>query len=368
MVMGELNKKIDEAEAKKAAGTKTTEQMVKLEKELAKLYDMKEAVEKDIRRDLSGMSNEEAAEILGTYVTRSNEMLWNTISDKVQEINKKFLDTAVANNLLSPEMRAYWDKLYKNYVPLDVWEAHMSKVDTAFASMGRSFDMSMFELSKERTGKTGGLETNPLVLLTRKYTQLIQAIEQNRVTVSVYNLVKDNPEAMSEIVVIDDSLQAREFSAQYKELLKEADKILGTRNITSMKQAMKDLRKRIAELRMDRSKAKLELRRRTSEDAKAKQADKITKIEMDIQSALDAIETMKADILDMRSRDDYKAVTTKMKELNKKRQALYNSRGYKVESRNGILTKVRKSSKFEGQSGNTVTAILPDGTKVKMLI
>jgi len=366
-VMQAILKQTEDLEKEKNSGKASTERIAAIEKQLSNLYDQAKIVSEDIRTDLSGMSNEEAKAIQNRYINAQNAPIWEEISQRVQGINKQFLDLAVKEHLLSPEMRAYWDKLYQNYVPLDVWEAHMKTVDPAFASMGRSFDMSMFEISKERKGQTGS-ESNPIVLLTRKYTQLIQAIEEARVTTAMYNMYVAHPDQLSEIFEIDDSGKARQYAAEIKNLLGKADDILGTNKLTTSKDTIRSLHKRIQELTADKMKAKLQARAAVSDATKAKFNDRVTKIETDIQSAKDAIDVLKRNIDEVKTTPAYADLQSQIADLKKRRQENLNSRGYKVIVKDGLTYKVRKTNRFEGRSSEVITVFDNDGNKVRMLV
>lgn len=366
-VMQAILKQTDALEKEKNSGKASTERIAAIEKKLGNLYDQAKIVSEDIRTDLSGMSNEEAKAIQNKYINSINAPIWEEISQRVQGINKQFLDLAVKEHLLSPEMRAYWDKLYQNYVPLDVWEAHMKTVDPAFASMGRSFDMSMFELSKERKGQAGS-ESNPIVLLTRKFTQLVQAVEQARVGTAMYEMYNNHPDQLSNVFEIDDSGKARQLAGDIKNLLSKADDILGTNKLTTSKDTIKGLRTRIQELTVDKTKAKLQARAAVSDATKAKYNDKVTKLESDIQSAKDAIDVLNRNIEEVKATPAYADLKSQIEDLKKQRFENLKSRGFKVVVKDGLTYKVRKTNKFEGRSAEVITVFDKDGNKVRMLV
>lgn len=141
----------------------------------------------DARYRLSGMSNEEAAQILAD--NQDNAQL-QSVGEQVDRMNRLRVSMLVQEGLLTRDMAEAWQSRYEHYVPL--MRAEASGLDL-LPSRGQGFSVS----GKESKMRTGSAEWTPDKILTHAIAQMESSIvraEKNKVGTSLLNLVKKHPD------------------------------------------------------------------------------------------------------------------------------------------------------------------------------
>jgi hypothetical protein len=143
---------------------------------------------RDNNKALSGMSNEEAREILEHR--RANEKL-PAVAKLVDKINKARVDLLVDNDLLSPFEANAWMSRYGHYVPLSRADFNNSVANLSSAH-GQGFNIKGKE-SKQRVGSSMDVDHDNLVgnMISQYQVSQVRA-EKNRVGKALLNFVYEN--------------------------------------------------------------------------------------------------------------------------------------------------------------------------------
>ena len=134
---------------------------------------------------LSGMSNEEAQQILDQYA--DNQAAQN-IGLKVDQMNNERLDQMVEDEILSPAEAQSWRDNYSHYVPL-----HREDIGTdTLPRRGKGFD-SRGKMSEIRAGSTRPVDyENMFAHMIAQHENFIVRGEKNRVAQTMYNLAANH--------------------------------------------------------------------------------------------------------------------------------------------------------------------------------
>lgn len=328
----------------------TAADIVELETQLAQAEEKLAAANRTFLGDApSGMSDRRAAKIMSIYVTPENALQWESVFNKVKEINRFTLQQLVDAKLLSNEQKNAWEKLYPNYVPLKEWEAMMASRDPGYVqwAAGRSYSMSTWVASKIRKGRTS-VASNPIVQLIRKGEDSIRVSRASDVVKALIQLVEDNPETTSMLMQLDKQPQEIAVREQLKSLLNKAESYLPADKITNIRSLLKQyskVKKEITEkLRLWKN---IEAARK-SDSGKTNAAARVNKLTEDLQNVTDAIDAVKQQRDALKNNSDYIEIQQQIAATKQELKKLISERGYKlVSTPDGIKRRVR-TRMFEG--------------------
>ena len=136
------------------------------------------------RYRMSGMSNEEAAQILEQ--NKDNQSLIE-LGEMIDRLNQDRVSELVNEDLITQDTANAWQSRYKHYVPLKRAEA-----DEITPSRGQGFNIKGRE-SKMRTGSAYWSPANILANTIAQAEAGIVRAEKNRVSKALLNFVRENP-------------------------------------------------------------------------------------------------------------------------------------------------------------------------------
>jgi hypothetical protein len=137
------------------------------------------------KENLSGLSNEQAAEILAKPEVRANRGKLFRIAKRVDAITKSRRELLVSSGLERQETIDQWESTYKKYVPL------MREDGGKVPSSGKGFSIKGKE-SKARTGSTRKV-VNILAEIEAQHEMTIQRAEKVKVGRALLKLAEENP-------------------------------------------------------------------------------------------------------------------------------------------------------------------------------
>lgn len=142
----------------------------------------------DERLALSGMTDQEAANIMNSYPADVRSKL-DALGAKVDAMNDATLDTLGNYGLMDAETLQAWRSTYQHYVPLHRDEAHPESkahpVGQGFSTRGAA--------AKQRTGSNAKV-TNILAHIAMQREAAIVRGEKNNVAKRLYTLAAQNPD------------------------------------------------------------------------------------------------------------------------------------------------------------------------------
>lgn len=140
------------------------------------------------RRSLSGMSNDEAKDILNNVPPGKGQRL-DELFKKVDAINEKTLDTLEKYGLSDPATLAAYRQAYKYYVPLHRDEAHP---DSSSHPIGQGFS-TKGEANRRRVGSNAKV-THILGHIAMQRETALTRGEKNLVMKKLYLMARQNPD------------------------------------------------------------------------------------------------------------------------------------------------------------------------------
>ncbi len=136
----------------------------------------------------SGMSDEEAADILADFDQRGLTEELESMAKYVRAINDERLQYLEDSGLVDSEEIATWRSAYENYVPL---RSKADKREVERMRVGRGFDIRGAE-SRRAMGRFE-YAANPVVWSVAQMEETIIRAQKNRVGQAFLNLVEENP-------------------------------------------------------------------------------------------------------------------------------------------------------------------------------
>lgn len=129
----------------------------------------------------SGMSEEEANQIIQDFEKKVPEKYRTDLKDRVQSMNQWVNKRRLTTGIISQETHDQLNEMYENYVPLRGWKDLMEEDETVYAPLISA---------KGRNSKAG----NPIPFLMAAVQESIIKGEQNLVKQSLLEFLKENPD------------------------------------------------------------------------------------------------------------------------------------------------------------------------------
>lgn len=142
----------------------------------------------DERLSLSGMSDQEAEQVMAGYDAKRRATL-DKLADKIDAMNAKTLNLQLQYGLSDKDTIKAWQGKYKHYVPLHRDEAHP---DSKSHPIGQGFSVKGQE-SRRRVGSNAKV-TNILAHIAMQRNAAITRGEKNTVAKKLYLLAAQNPD------------------------------------------------------------------------------------------------------------------------------------------------------------------------------
>lgn len=370
-------------EAKRPGSDKKPSAILKMEESVATLKDRIQAEYDKVPKDLSGMSDAKAEEIIANWETPENLGVLGDLRNSYQRLRDFIITEAVENKLISPEQAKRMQELYPDYVPLKHWEqlfpdfAVWRKKDG-----GKTASMASYEFTKARTGSEKQADFI-LENLVNKASDVVEASVRRRIGLGVMRLAEEHPTLTSELIEISKKREIAELRTEIKELNKTIDELLPKKEIGTLNETLKAMRDKNRQLNEQRIGLEMDLKDvqlrqeqfNTTEEAKRveKKYDEVwTKLQTvndQIFNSKKAIEVLVQKKADVKLSDEARAAVDKRAGLQKQVKDAIHQRGFKYVY-DPILDRQVKvlKSEFEGREGAPFTVIDEQGRKVVMLI
>lgn len=139
----------------------------------------------------SGMTNEEASDILDEIAASGKQDQYAAAADRVYALQGETLDRLRNSGLIDEETYDEWKYRYENYVPLRGFEANEEENPDRMRA-GRGFDVRGKE-SMQALGRKSKSD-NPVLYSVMAANQSIVRSEKNRVAKTLYKMVKKHPD------------------------------------------------------------------------------------------------------------------------------------------------------------------------------
>jgi len=150
----------------------------------------------------SGMSDAEAAEILGQYTGEKLQQM-EDLADRVYQMTQLTRDLLRASGLQSDEMTDSWEATYENYVPLRGFADNEVDAKGGRVPTGRGFDIRGKE-AKRAYGRQSRAQ-GPLAQVIADLTGKIIRNRKNEVSKAFLQMVENNPDPSQWQVFTDDN-------------------------------------------------------------------------------------------------------------------------------------------------------------------
>lgn len=141
----------------------------------------------------SGMTDQEAADIMADFQGRDMEDALKRIAERVDAINRDRLAILENGGLIDQRTRKRWDSTYKFYVPLRGFEEadDVADKDLVGARTGKGYDIRGIESQRAlgRESRAGDILAHTI----SQYEEAVVRAEKNKVGKTFFKLVQGNP-------------------------------------------------------------------------------------------------------------------------------------------------------------------------------
>jgi len=157
----------------------------------------------------SGMSNEEAEQILTEAKRGEHAAALDELRQKVEGVRNLILDIMEKAGLEKPAVLQNWREKYKDYVPLRGWEVEPDDAPPEFRGAGAGFNVRGKEV-KQAFGRRSKAD-NPLVNLLDQAYRTFDRAERNHYLQSLFRAIDDLGDEASDIATLDRGKPKREI-------------------------------------------------------------------------------------------------------------------------------------------------------------
>lgn len=149
----------------------------------------------------SGMSDQEAKEILAKYVTPETKPLLEQLSAIVRRSNNFTLDTWLKYSLIDKDTYDSYKDMYKNYIPLRSWA---EKEDVDYDSLGKTafnHASEIINLNRKAYGRSSRAD-DPIAYIGSLAQSAVVVGNKNMVHLNAFRLIQQNKEILEDVAIL----------------------------------------------------------------------------------------------------------------------------------------------------------------------